>query len=38
MSKLSERVEGIEIKIVTITNIVKLLQKYSESKDEQYQK
>lgn len=38
VGKLGDRIDGLEIKIVSITNIVKLLQKYSESKDEQYEK
>ena len=38
VAKISDRVDGLEIKIVSITNIVKLLQKYTETKDEQYEK
>ena len=33
VSKISERVDGLEIKIVSMTNIIKLLQKYTETKD-----
>jgi hypothetical protein len=35
---LAERIDGVEVKMVNITNIVKLLQKYSETKDIQYEK
>ena len=38
VADMSERIDGIEIKIVSITNIVKLLQKYTETKDMQYEK
>ena len=38
VGKLSERVDGIEVKMVSLSNVVKLLQKYTESKDEQYEK
>lgn len=33
---LAERIDGVEVKMVNITNIVKLLQRYSETKDMQY--
>lgn len=33
VAKISDRVDGIEIKIVSMTNIIKLLQKYTEKKD-----
>lgn len=38
IAQLSDRVDGIEIKIVNVTNIIKLFQKYTESKDNQYEK
>ena len=38
VSKLTDRVDSIEIKMTSLTNVVKLMQKYTESKDEQYEK
>jgi hypothetical protein len=38
ISKLEERVDGIDVKMTSLVNVVKLLQKYSETKDDQYEK
>jgi hypothetical protein len=38
IAQLATRLDGVEIKVVNVTNIVKLLQKYTETKDIQYEK
>ena len=35
---LEERVDSIDVKLTSLYNVVKLLQKYSETRDDQYQK
>jgi hypothetical protein len=36
VARLVDRIDGIEIKMVNVVNVVKLLQKYTEMKDTQY--
>lgn len=38
VSKLEERVDGIDVKMTSLLNVVKLLQKYTETRDDQYEK
>ena len=38
VSKLEERVDGIDVKMTSLLNVVKLLQKYTETRDDQYDK
>ena len=38
IAKLEERVDGIDVKMTSLVNVVKLLQRYSEAKDDQYEK
>lgn len=38
LSKLTKKVDDIEIKLFSLTNLVKLVQQYTEKKDIQYEK
>ena len=38
VGKLQERVDGIDVKLTSLVNVVKLLQRYTETKDDQYEK
>jgi hypothetical protein len=38
VSKLAERVDGVEVKLTSLVNVVKLLQRYTETRDDQYEK
>ena len=38
VSKLEDRVDSIDVKLTSIVNVVKLLQKYTETRDDQYEK
>ena len=38
VGKLQERVDGIDVKLTSLINVVKLLQRYTETKDDQYEK
>jgi hypothetical protein len=36
VGKLVERVDGIEVKLTSLINVVKLVQRYTETRDDQY--
>jgi hypothetical protein len=38
VAKLAERVDGIEVKLTSLINVVRLVQRYTETKDDQYEK
>lgn len=38
VGRLEERVDGIDVKLTSLVNVVRLLQRYTETKDDQYEK
>lgn len=38
VAKLAERVDGIEVKLTSLINVVRLVQRYTETRDDQYEK